>query len=129
MKTTKSRDNRPPSQPGLIKRLVPVWVNLLLGIPAMLPLHSAWLLLTKYRSCAWNTAGYASDCGDPSMVEGAGWHRMSVLVVGGLGLLLVLAVDVLFPASTGRRRRHWLTASLALPVPYVLAVIALAICN
>lgn len=106
-----------------------MWINLLLGIPAMLPLHSAWLLLTVYRPCAWNTSGYTSACGDAQMIEAAGWHRASVFFIGGLGLLLVLAVDVLFPASTGRPWRHWLSAALALPVPYLLTVIAFAVFN
>ncbi|MDV5146374.1 hypothetical protein R1T08_19760 [Streptomyces sp. SBC-4] len=129
MRTTTIQDSNVPARIDRWQRLIPLWVNLLLGVPAMLPLHSAWLLLTEYRPCAWNTSGYASACGDANMIEAAGWHRASVLFIGGLGLLLVLAVDVLLPASTGRRRRHWLTASLALPVPYLLTVIALAIFN
>ncbi|MEV0023210.1 hypothetical protein AB0H45_13465 [Streptomyces atroolivaceus] len=108
---------------------MPLVVNLLLGIPAMLPLHSAWLLLTEYSPCAWNTSGYTSDCGDVSMIEAAGWHRASVIIIGGLGLLVILAVDVLLPASTGRRVRTWLTASFLLPVPYLFTVIAFAIFN
>ncbi|MFJ3939346.1 hypothetical protein ACIPYR_17935 [Streptomyces parvus] len=129
MRTTTIQDSDTPTRAGRRHRITPLWVNLALGIPAVLPLHSAWLLLTEYRPCAWNTSGYSSACGDANMIEAAGWHRASVLLIGGLGLLLVLAVDVLFPASTGRRLRHWLTAALALPVPYLLTVIAFAIFN
>ncbi|WP_162600174.1 hypothetical protein [Streptomyces sp. CS131] len=111
------------------RRPMPFVVNLLLGIPAMLPLHSAWLLLTEYSPCAWNNSGYTSDCGDVRMIEAAGWHRASVIIIGGLVLLLILLVDVLFPASTGRRLRTWLTASFLLPVPYLFTVIAFAISN
>ncbi|MEU7659482.1 hypothetical protein [Streptomyces lincolnensis] len=110
------------------RRLAPVGINLMFGVPAVIPLHSAWLLLTDYRSCALDTAPVGlSDCGDISVVEGAGWARLGLLVLGGLGLLLVLAVDVLFPAATGRPWRRWLAASLAIPVPYLLAVLTFAI--
>ncbi|MET9252313.1 hypothetical protein ACGFZL_31295 [Streptomyces sp. NPDC048182] len=109
-------------------RLTPVGVNLLFGLPAMVPLHSAWLLLTEYRSCALDTAGFGrTSCGDVTVVEGAGWARAGLLVVGGLGLLLVLLVDVAFPAATGRPWRRWLAASLVIPLPYLLAVIVYAI--
>ncbi|MFE4664057.1 hypothetical protein ACFRI7_08895 [Streptomyces sp. NPDC056716] len=110
------------------RRSVPVCVNLLLGVPAMVPLHSAWLLLTDYRSCAFDNSPVGrTDCGDISVIEGAGAARVGLLFVGGLGLLLVLAVDVFFPAGLGWHRRRWLTAALAIPVPYLLTVLALAV--
>lgn len=46
-----------------------------------------------------------------------------MVLVGGLGLLVVLLVDVLLPANRGRRWRRWTAASLVIPVPYLLAVI------
>ncbi|WP_405937487.1 hypothetical protein OG338_12965 [Streptomyces sp. NBC_00726] len=118
-----------PPQKSRWKLLTPAVINFLLGIPAVIPLYSAQLLLTTYRACALNTEGYGSDCGDARTIEATGWHRASVVLIGGLGLLLVLAVDVLFPAGTGRPRRRWLAASAALPVPYLLASIAFAIFN
>ncbi|MFE7811034.1 hypothetical protein ACFU5P_03430 [Streptomyces sp. NPDC057433] len=118
---------RPAGRP-YTRFLVPAGVNLLFGIPAMIPLHSAWLLLTRYRSCALDTAGFGlTHCGDVTVIEGAGWARAGLLVVGGLGLLLVVLVDVLFPAATGRPWRRWLAASLVIPLPYLLAVITFAI--
>ncbi|MCX5397089.1 hypothetical protein [Streptomyces sp. NBC_00102] len=93
----------------------------------MIPLHSAWLLLTTYRACAWDNRGYGeglNPCGGPDAIEGAGWARMGIVVFGGLGLLLIIAVDVLFPAVVGRRQRQWATAVLAVPLPYLLAAAA-----
>lgn len=52
---------------------------------------------------------------------------MGLFFVGGLGVLLVLAVDVLFPAGLGWHRRRWLAAALAIPVPYLVTVLALAV--
>ncbi|MCD7445284.1 hypothetical protein K4B79_44780 [Streptomyces lincolnensis] len=122
------REAGPPPRRARWRRFAPVGINLLFGVPAVIPLHSAWLLLTEYRSCALDTAPVGlADCGDIGVVEGAGWARVGLLVVGGLGLLLLLAVDVLFPAATGRPWRRWLAASLAVPVPYLLAVITFAI--
>ncbi|KIF68348.1 hypothetical protein HY68_06430 [Streptomyces sp. AcH 505] len=124
MEQESSELTRQPRQPRW-RRLAPVWVNLLLGVPAVLPLHSAWLLLTTYRACAFDNSGYGlNTCGDSSMVEGAGWARVGVVLVGGLGLLVVLLVDVLLPANRGRRWRQWTAAALVIPVPYLLAVIA-----
>ncbi|MEU6144262.1 hypothetical protein ABZ848_28425 [Streptomyces sp. NPDC047081] len=106
----------------------PLYVNLLLGVPAMVPLHAARLLLTDYRSCALDNSPFGlTDCGDVSVIEGAGWARMSLFVFGGLGLLLVFTVDVLFPAATGRRWRRWLAAALVIPLPYLFTVITFAI--
>ncbi|MFD4030787.1 hypothetical protein ACFWVP_09700 [Streptomyces sp. NPDC058637] len=101
-------------------------MNFIIGLPAMMPLHSAWLLLTEYRSCAFNSAGFRSFCGSVDVIEGAGWARAGVIVVGGLGLLLVVAVDVLLPAAYGRRIRPWLLGMLVIPVPYLIAVATLA---
>jgi hypothetical protein len=110
------------------RHLAPVYVNLLLGVPAMVPLHAARLLLTDYRSCALDNSPFGlTDCGDVSVIEGAGWARLGLFVLGGLGLVLVLVVDVLFPAATGRRWRRWLAAALVIPVPYLLTVITFAI--
>ncbi|MFI5628859.1 hypothetical protein ACIA8E_05650 [Streptomyces sp. NPDC051664] len=110
-------------------RLAPVCVNLLLGVPAIIPLYSAWLLLTEYRSCALDNSGFESHCGDVSVIEGAGWARLSLVIFGGLGLLSVLAVDVLFPLATGKRLRQWLSASLVIPVPCLLAITAFVVFN
>ncbi|MEU5234591.1 hypothetical protein AB0G82_35885 [Streptomyces anulatus] len=102
-------------------------MNFIIGLPAMVPLHSAWLLLTEYRSCAFNSAGFQSHCGSVDVIDGAGWARGGVVVFGGLGLLLVVAVDVLFPAAYGRRIRPWLLGMLVIPVPYLIAIAALAL--
>ncbi|KQZ16489.1 hypothetical protein ASD51_31615 [Streptomyces sp. Root55] len=113
--------------PSWWRQLVPVWVNFIIGLPAMVPLHSAWLLLTEYRSCAFNNTGFQSHCGSFGVIEGAGWARGGVVIFGGLGVLLVVAVDVLFPAAYGRRVRPWLLGMLVIPVPYLIAIAALAL--
>ncbi|WP_157866834.1 MULTISPECIES: hypothetical protein [Streptomyces] len=102
-------------------------MNFIIGLPAMVPLHSAWLLLTEYRSCAFNNTGFQSHCGSFGVIEGAGWARGGVVIFGGLGVLLVVAVDVLFPAAYGRRVRPWLLGMLVIPVPYLIAIAALAL--
>lgn len=127
--TTTTQESATSPRQSRWKLLVPIVINFVLGIPAVIPLYSAQLLLTTYRACALNTEGYGSDCGDARTIEATGWHRASVVVIGGLGLLLVLAIDVLFPTSTGRPWRRWLAASIALPVPYLLTAIAFAIFN
>jgi hypothetical protein len=104
-----------------------VWVNFLIGVPAVVPLHSAWLLLTEYRSCAFDNSGFGSECGSVDVIEGAGWARVGVVVFGGLGLLLVAILDVLFPAAYGRRIRPWLLGILIIPVPYLTAIAALTL--
>ncbi|MFE3518907.1 hypothetical protein [Streptomyces sp. NPDC059166] len=102
-------------------------MNFIIGLPAVVPLHSAWLLLTEYRSCAFNSAGFESDCGSFDVIEGAGWARAGVVVLGGLGLLLVVAIDVVFPAAYGHRIRPWLLGMLVIPVPYLIAITSLAL--
>jgi hypothetical protein len=109
-------------------RLAPVWVNCLMGVPAMVPLHSAWLLLTEYRSCAFDNSGVGlTDCGGFDAIEGAGWARVGVVIFGGLGLLLVILLDVLLPAARGRRLRPWLLAMLLIPIPYLGTVAGLSV--
>lgn len=120
-------DTSRPNGPSLWRQLAPVWANFLIGLPAMVPLHSAWLLLTRYRPCACDNSGFGqTDCGSVDVIEGAGWARVGVVVFGGLGLLLVVTLDVLFPAAYGRRIRPWLLGMLVIPVPYLTAVAALA---
>ncbi|MGH4029317.1 hypothetical protein ACQB60_10325 [Actinomycetota bacterium Odt1-20B] len=102
------------------RRLAPVWVNLLLGVPALVPLHSARLLLTEYRSCAFDSSGFGqTDCGGSDVIEGAGWARLGAVTLGGLGLVLVLLIDVLVPAARRRRIRPWLLGAFLVPVPYL----------
>lgn len=122
-----SNDTSRSQGPSSWRQLAPVWVNFIIGLPAMVPLHSAWLLLTEYRSCAFNSTGFQSHCGSVDVIEGAGWARAGVVIFGGLGLLMVVAVDVLFPAAYGRRIRPWLLGMLVIPVPYLIAIAALAL--
>ncbi|ODA74979.1 hypothetical protein APS67_000687 [Streptomyces sp. AVP053U2] len=76
---------RPAGRP-YTRFLVPAGVNLLFGVPAMIPLHSAWLLLTRYRSCALDTAGFGlTHCGDVTVIEGAGWARAGCWWSAGSG--------------------------------------------
>ncbi|MBP2363450.1 MULTISPECIES: hypothetical protein [Streptomyces] len=102
-------------------------MNFIIGLPAMVPFYSAWLLLTEFRSCAFNNTGFQSHCGSFDVIEGARWARGGVVIFGGLGVLLVVAVDVLFPAAYGRRVRPWLLGMLVIPVPYLIAIAALAL--
>lgn len=118
-----SRERRPGWS-----RLAPVWANLIMGVPAILPLHSAWLLLTKYRSCAFDTAGVGeTDCGGSDVIQGAGWSRLGLVAFGGLGLLLLITVDVLMPAAYGRRLGPWLRGALLVPLPYLATIVAVAL--
>ncbi|GAB3949354.1 hypothetical protein GCM10028832_01440 [Streptomyces sparsus] len=104
-----------------------MWVNFIIGLPAMVPLHSAWLLLTEYRACTFDNSGFGqTHCGSVDIIEGAGWARAGVVIFGGLGLLLIVAVDVLFPAAYGRRIRPWLLGMLVIPAPYLTGIAALA---
>lgn len=120
-------DTSRPKGPSRWRQLAPVWANFLIGLPAMVPLHSAWLLLTEYRSCAFDNSGFGqTDCGSVDVIEGAGWARMGVVVFGALGLLLVVTLDVLFPAASGRRIRPWLLGMLVIPVPYLTTITTLA---
>lgn len=105
-----------------------MWVNVLVGVPALVPLHLLRSLLTEYRSCAFDTSGVGeADCGSYDVIEGAGWARLGVLVLGGLGLLLVLTLDVLVPMARGRRVRPWLLGALLIPLPYLCAIAVLAV--
>ncbi|MEU1037561.1 hypothetical protein [Streptomyces sp. NPDC005907] len=101
---------------------VPVGANVLLGIVAMVPLHSAWWLLnhrifgggfvdgqpsTLFEVCA-------ADC------DRVGLAGLALAVTGALVLLAVLVVDVLIPSHRRKPLRPWLMATLLIPVPYVL---------
>ncbi|MFI1680595.1 hypothetical protein [Streptomyces sp. NPDC020607] len=101
-------------EPG---RGTPILVNLLLGIPGLLPLYLAIKFATTYSGCgspAAQTANSAPDCPDSDtgtvILYGA-------VVFGGMMLLAILTANVFVPSAYRWRIRRWLAASLVLPVP------------
>ncbi|MEV6393406.1 hypothetical protein AB0M39_01210 [Streptomyces sp. NPDC051907] len=108
---------------------VACWANLLVGVPAVIPLHSAWWLADHH----W-FAGASFDTEPSTIVEVCGADRdqtglatLVLAVVGGLVLLMVLVVDVLIPLHRDKPLAPWLKATALIPVPYVLLLAARAL--
>ncbi len=101
----------------------PVPVNLLLGIPAVVPLWAARWLITEYlpmdcRSPRDVVRPGLADC-DHTTLDHAGPMMLLLALTGCLLLGLVLLVDVVLPRGRGRRLRPWLLGMLLIPLPYL----------
>lgn len=103
-------------------RWPPVLVNLLIGLPAMVPLHSLWWLARRswsgYGSVAGRSSTIVEVCGGDC--DRAGLATLTVTVAGLLVLLLVLVADVIVPLHRDRALAPWLKAIPLVLVPYVL---------
>ncbi|MEW2390126.1 hypothetical protein AB0933_17435 [Streptomyces venezuelae] len=101
-------------EPG---RGTPVLVNLLLGIPGLLPLYLAIKSATTYSGCgslAAQTANTTPGCPD----TGTGFVMWcGAAVLGGMMLLAILTANIFVPIAYRWRIRRWLAASLVLPAP------------
>ncbi|MFJ8584643.1 hypothetical protein ACIRD2_08270 [Streptomyces sp. NPDC093595] len=125
MPGTGARDGaRRPVRGGL--RLAAT-VNLALGVPAMIPLYSAWWLLSEYLPMDCRTTedmarpGLA-DC-DYHTLDHAPVMMLLLAVTGLIMLLLVLVVDVLLPLRRDDRLRAWLGTALLIPVPFTALMV------
>ncbi|MFI1360615.1 hypothetical protein ACH4TV_44645 [Streptomyces sp. NPDC020898] len=107
--------------------VVPGLLNLLLGLPAMIPLYLGWWLLTEYlpmdcHSVADAARSTGGDC-NYTTLDHAG-PVMFLLALSGLFVVcLVLLVDVLLPRRRGARPGPWLGTALLIPVPFVVALV------
>ncbi|MGC9540907.1 hypothetical protein [Streptomyces sp. UG1] len=109
-----------------MKRPQPAWppvlVNLLIGIPAMVPLHSLWWLTQRswfgHESVVGRSSTIIEVCG--ADCDRVGVATLTVTVVGMLVLLLVIVADVLVPLHRDRPLAPWLTTMSLVLVPYVL---------
>lgn len=100
----------------------PVTINLLIGIPAMVPLYSLWWLAQRswfgYDSVAGRSSTIIAVCG--ADCDRVGLATMTATATGLLVLLLVIVADVLMPLHRDRASAPWLKATALVLVPYVL---------
>ena len=107
----------------------PSLINLLLGLPAMIPLYSARWFWTDYfpmdcRSIEDAGRPEVTNCNYTTLDHAA--PMMLFLAVSALAMLtLVLVVNVILPLRLGGRLAAWLWASVLLPVPFVMTVVLL----
>ncbi|MFB4262693.1 hypothetical protein [Nonomuraea sp. GTA35] len=98
----------------------PALTNLGLGVPAMVPLHLAWWLLTEYlpMDCA---LAEPANCNYETLDNG---FVLTVLLVvtGLLTLTQVIVLDVALPLWHGRRLSAWLGAAVFIPVPFLVSL-------
>ncbi|MFD8044204.1 hypothetical protein ACFV5E_12280 [Streptomyces chartreusis] len=107
---------------GMRALLTPALANLAIGVPAVIPLHLTYWLLTEYLP---------SDCDsfapDPAL-SNCDYHTLDhapvvmvlLALTGTLLLLTALAVNVLGPRR--RSEKHpgrWLAMATLIPVPFV----------
>ncbi|MFE0106933.1 hypothetical protein [Streptomyces sp. NPDC059009] len=104
-----------------------VWAlaaNALIGIPAMVPLHSAlWLLNRRWsegNSLAEASSTIIEVCSGDCQATDLAW--LALAVTGALVLLLVLVVDLIVPLQRDRPLGPWVKATLLIPVPYLIAL-------
>ncbi|WP_017537534.1 hypothetical protein [Nocardiopsis halophila] len=110
---------------SVLAAAVPVGVNLLLGIPAIVPLLCGWWLWTRYlpMDCRDVSDLYereVTEC-DLHTLDHAGvvmfFGAVSALVVA----LMVFATDVAAPRRRGSpRRRLWAASAALVPVPFAV---------
>ncbi|MFE3770083.1 hypothetical protein [Streptomyces sp. NPDC057579] len=104
----------------------PALVNLLLGVPAMVPLFLARWLLVEYLPMDCRTVAEATRPGlthcNYSTLDHADGVMFLLAVSGLLVLVLVAVVDVLLPLRRGGRLGWWLGAAGLLPVPFATAL-------
>ncbi|MFF9868293.1 hypothetical protein ACF1G0_23320 [Streptomyces sp. NPDC013953] len=107
--------------------LLPVTVNLALGVPATIPLYCAWWLMSEYLPMDCRTT---EDMARPGLTD-CNHHTLDhafpvmvlLAVTGLLMLLLILVVDVLRPLGRGDRLRTWLGTALLIPVPFAALMV------
>ncbi|MFD6548647.1 hypothetical protein [Streptomyces sp. NPDC058398] len=107
-----------------MKRLRPVWpallVNLLVGVPAMVPLYSLWWLSgRRWGGSAVDRSSTIIDvCG--ADCDRAGVATWTVAASGLLVLLLVAVADGLVPLRRDRPVGPWLRAVPAVLAPFLV---------
>ena len=103
---------------------VPGLVNLVLGIPAMVPLDLAWWLLTEYLPMDCRNMedvgrpGHA-DC-EYTTLDYAGPAMFMLAVTGLFMLVLILMVDVVLPLRRGDRLGRWLGTAVLILAPFAV---------
>ena len=111
-------------RPSLWSRMF-VPANLVMGLPAIVPLHSARWLVTEYAPMDCQSVGetfepgYTGSC-DYHVLDHAPVIWFLLLLSLAFVLFLVLLVDVLLPRWCGWPLRRWSLAALLVPVPYGL---------
>ncbi|MFD7474055.1 hypothetical protein ACFV8Z_18245 [Streptomyces sp. NPDC059837] len=106
--------------------VVPGLVNLALGVPAIVPLHLAWWLLTEYLPMDCRTPQDAvrpglANCNFTTL-DHAGVVMFFLAVTGVFMLALVFAVDVILPLRRRRRLKAWLATAVLIPVPFAVCL-------
>ncbi|MEU2427952.1 hypothetical protein ABZ611_00260 [Streptomyces sp. NPDC007861] len=103
---------RPPWVSGL--------VNLLVGVPAIVPLYCAQWLLTKYLPMDCRDAGdiaVATNC-DYHTLDHGGPVMVALALSGAFVLALMVLVNGALPLALGRPLRTWLGSAALIVVPY-----------
>ncbi|MEU4952374.1 hypothetical protein [Streptomyces lavendulae] len=101
--------------------------NLALGVPAAVPFHLLWWVVTEYLPMDCHSTDDLADpnlgnCDHTTLDHSTG--VLFLLVVTGVLLLgAVFVVDAVLPPK--ERRRVWLGSAALIPVPFVL-LLALA---
>ncbi|KUO01994.1 hypothetical protein AQJ67_22655 [Streptomyces caeruleatus] len=103
--------------------MAPALANLAIGLPAIIPLYSAYWLLTNYlpSTCdAFAPRPDTSNC-DYHTLDHAPVMMSLLAVTGAILLLAVLTVDVLGPRRRADDRPgRWLATAALIPVPFLL---------
>ncbi|NLU69578.1 hypothetical protein HCC30_20305 [Streptomyces sp. HNM0574] len=102
-------------------------MNLLLGVPAVVPLSLAWWLATEYLPMDCRSVADLSDPGlahcNYTTLDHAPVMMFLLAVTGLLMLWLILAVNVFRPRRLGRPRGAWLGGTLLIPVPFAVLLL------
>lgn len=109
---------------SVLAAAVPVGVNLLLGVPAIVPPLCGWWLWTRYlpmdcRDVSDLDEREVTDC-DLHTLD----HASAVMFIGavsGLAVaLLVSSTDAVAPRRRGEPRRLWAASAALVPVPFAV---------
>lgn len=99
-------------------------VNLALGVPAIVPFHLAWWLLTEYLPMDCRTT---DDLGKPGLtncnyttLDHASVVMFLLAVTGVLVLALVIVVNVLRPRRRGQHLATRLGTAVFIPLPFAV---------
>jgi hypothetical protein len=103
-----------------IPLLVPLGVNVLLGVPGVVPLFLAWYILAN---------GPLADLGwtgrEPTENDGmGGWLIIAMPVFCGFGAAWGLINAWLQRRTTVRASRYWLACAAAVVAPYACLLLA-----
>ena len=109
-----------PPRPTSTKLRIPIGVNVLLGIPAIVPLFLAWYILAN-----WPLAELGWTQGEPTENDGVlVWLILATPVFCLFGSIWGLTNVWMRRRTAARASRYWLACVAALLVPFACLVLA-----